>query len=150
MSPRWEPDPDIRRGRSVVWNLHVHLVFVTKYRRGVFDDAMLIRCEQVMRQVCEDFGAELREFNGEPDHVHLLVHYPPTFALSRLVNSLKGVSSRRLRQEYVGQINRARTAGHVWAPSYFAASCGGAPLEIVKEYIRGQQRPSRTDACSRP
>lgn len=55
--------------------------------------------------------------------------------------SLKGVSSRRLRQEYVGQINRTRTAGHVWAPSYLAASCGGAPLEIVKEYIRGQKRP---------
>ena len=141
MSPRWEPDPDIRRGRSVVWNLHVHLVFVTKYRRGVFDDAMLTRCEQVMREVCADFGADLREFNGEPDHVHLPVHHPPTLALSRLVNSLKGVSSRRLRQEYGGQIDRDRTAGHVWAPSYFAASCGGAPSEIVKENIRGQKRP---------
>ena len=61
MSPRWEPDPDIRRGRSVVWNLHVHLVFVTKYRRGVFDDAMLTRCEQVMREVCEDFASTCRE-----------------------------------------------------------------------------------------
>ncbi|MFZ1947108.1 MAG: transposase, partial [bacterium] len=49
MSPRWEPDPDVRRGRSVVWNLHVHLVFITKYRRGVLDDTMLTRCEQIMR-----------------------------------------------------------------------------------------------------
>ena len=150
MSPRWEPDPDIRRGRTVVRNLHVHLVFVTKYRRGVFDDDMLTRCEQVMREVCADFGAELREFNGEADHVHLLVHHPPTFALSRPVNSLKGVSARRLRQEHVGQINRARTADHVWAPSYFAASCGGAPLEIVEEYIRGQKRPDQAGASSRP
>jgi putative transposase len=124
-----------------VWNLHVHLVFVTKYRRGVLDDEMLTRCEQVMRDVCADFGADLREFNGEPDHVHLLIHYPPTFAVSRLVNSLKGVSSRHLRGEYVDRINRAGTRGHLWSPSYFAASCGGAPLEIVKEYIRGQQRP---------
>jgi putative transposase len=124
-----------------VWNLHVHLVFVTKYRRGVLDDEMLTRCEQVMRDVCADFGADLREFNGEPDHVHLLIHYPPTFAVSRLVNSLKGVSSRHLRGEYVDRINRAGTRGHLWSPSYFAASCGGAPLEIVKEYIRGQQKP---------
>lgn len=124
-----------------MWNLHVHLVFVTKYRRGVLNDEMLTRCEQVMREVCDDFGAELREFNGEPDHVHLLIHYPPTIALSRLVNSLKGVSSRRLRQDYVGRINRVGTRGHLWSPSYFAASCGGAPLGIVKEYIHGQQRP---------
>lgn len=124
-----------------MWNLHVHLVFVTKYRRGVLDDEMLTRCEQVMRDVCADFGADLREFNGEPDHVHLLIHYPPTFAVSRLVNSLKGVSSRHLRGEYVDRINRAGTRGHLWSPSYFAASCGGAPLEIVKEYIRGQQKP---------
>jgi putative transposase len=76
MSPRWEPNPDIRRGRTVVYHLHAHLVFVTKYRRGVLDDEMLTRCEEVMRKVCEDFGAELKEFNGETDHVHLLVHYP--------------------------------------------------------------------------
>jgi putative transposase len=118
------------------------LVFLTRYRRGVLDDEMLTRCEQIMRDVCVDFGADLREFNGDPDHVHLLVHYPPTFTLSRLVNSLKGVSSRHLRAEFTGQVNRAGTRGHLWSPSYFAASCGGAPLEIVKEYIRGQQRPS--------
>jgi putative transposase len=141
MSPRWEPDPNIRRGRSVVHNLHVHLVFTTKFRRGVFDDAMLARCEQVMREVCADFGADLAEFNGERDHVHLLVQYPPTVALSRLINSLKGVSARYLRQEFTGQVNRALMRGHLWSPSYFAGSCGGAPLSIVKEYIENQKRP---------
>ncbi|MFF7191515.1 IS200/IS605 family transposase, partial [Streptomyces sp. NPDC008222] len=89
MSPRWEPDPGIRRGNHVVCNLHAHLVFVTKYRREVFNGEMLTRCEEIMRDVCESFGAELREFNGEDDHVHLLVHYPPKVALSKLVNSLK-------------------------------------------------------------
>jgi putative transposase len=121
--------------------MHVHLVFVTKYRRGVLDDAMLIRCEQVMREVCGDFGAELAEFNGEHDHVHLLVWYPPKVAVSSLVNSLKGVSSRRLRQNFTGRVNRATMHGHFWSPSYFAASCGGAPLSIIKQYIEQQQRP---------
>ncbi|MER6147798.1 IS200/IS605 family transposase [Streptomyces hirsutus] len=141
MSPRWEPDPHIRRGRHVIYNLHAHLVFVTKYRRGVFTDDMLTRCEEVMRDVCAGFEAELREFNGEADHVHLLVHYPPKVALSKLVNSLKGVSSRYLRQEYTGTTNQAITHGHLWAPSYFAGSCDGAPIQIVKDYIENQKRP---------
>jgi len=76
------------------------LVFTPKYRRGPFTSAILDRCEQIMADVCADFGAQLGEFNGETDHVHLLVHYPPKVALSRLVNSLKGVSARRLRQEF--------------------------------------------------
>ena len=104
------------RGRSVVHNLHVHLVFVTKYRRGVFNAQMLNRCEDVMRAVCRDFGADLREFNGAEDHVHLLVHYPPSVAISRLVNSLKGVSSRHLREEYLGRVNRAAMRGHFLIP----------------------------------
>ena len=95
-----------------------------------------------MRDVCADFGAELPEFNGEPDHVHLLVHDPPSAAISRLVNSLKGVSARRLRQEFTGKINRPIMHGHFWSPSYFAGPCGGAPLAVVKEYIENQRRPA--------
>jgi putative transposase len=128
-------DGDYRRGRHVVSALQVHLVFVTKYRRGALDDEMLRCCEDAMRKVCGDFGAELREFNGETDHVHLLVYYPPKVAVSALVNSLKGVSARRLRSEYTD----ARTNGHFWSPSYLAASCGGAPLSIIRRYI-DQQR----------
>ena len=80
--------------------LHAHLVFVTRYRHRVFTAAHLERMEEIMRDVCADFGTELREFNGEANHVHLLVNFPPTTALSKLVNSLKGVSSRRMRQEF--------------------------------------------------
>jgi putative transposase len=108
----------------------------------VFNDDMLTRCEAITRDVCESFGAELREFNGEGDHVHLLVHYPPKVALSKLVNSLKGVSSRYLQAEYTGRINRIGTGSAFWSPSYFAASCGGAPLSIVKDYVENQKRPA--------
>lgn len=141
MSPRWEPDPNIRRGRHVVHNLHAHLVFTPKDRRGVFTDEILHRCETIMREVCDDFGAELREFNGETDHVHLLVHYPPKVSLSTLVGSLKGVSARLLRKEFSTHVHRYLQGEHFWSPSYFAASCGGAPLHIVKEYIANQKRP---------
>lgn len=121
--------------------MHVHLVFVTKYRRGVLDDEMLTVCEKAMRTVCEKFEAELKEFNGEADHVHLLVHYPPKVSVSGLVNSLKGVSARILRRDFTGRINRAIMHGHFWSPSYFAASCGGAPLAIIRQYIEQQKRP---------
>jgi putative transposase len=132
---------DYRRGRHVVSALHVHLVFVTKYRRGVLNAGMLRCCEDAMRKVCADFGAELREFNGEDDHVHLLVEYPPKVAVSALVNSLKGVSARRLRSEFTGHVNRHIMHGHFWSPSYFAASCGGPPLGIIRQYIEQQRRP---------
>ncbi len=130
--------------------MHVHLVFVTKYRRGVFNDEMLTRLEEVMRKVCEDFEAELKEFNGERDHVHLLVNYPPKVAVSKLVNSLKGVSARRIRQEFTGRINRAIMHGHLWSPSYFAASAGGAPLSIIRKYIEQQRRPLQSAGQSSP
>lgn len=116
---------------------------MTKYRRGVFDfdEDMLRYCERVMRKVCTDFEAGLREFNGEADHVRLLVFYPPKVSVSALVNSLKGVSARMLRSQYTGKVNRTRMNGHFWSPSYFAASCGGAPLSIIRQYI-DQQRPA--------
>ena len=90
----------------MVSNLHAHLVFTPKDRRGVFTDPILTRCETIMADICRDFGAELVEFNGEDDHVHLLVQYPPTVQLSTLVNSLKAVSARHLRNEFPHHLSR--------------------------------------------
>ena len=93
-------ETDYRRGRHCVFAIHAHLVFVTKYRRGVFRQEHLDSLHRILADVCKDFDAELIEFNGERDHVHLLINYPPKVALSALVNSLKGVSSRLLRKEF--------------------------------------------------
>lgn len=135
-------EEEYRRGRHVFSALHIHLVFVTKYRGNVFDDAMLRRCQDIMIEVCDNFEAELHEFNGEHDHVHLLVHYPPKMAVSKLVNSLKGVSSHYLRKEFTDRVNQAIMHGPFWSPSYFAASCGGPPLTIIKQYIEQQRSPA--------
>ncbi|MEU9403613.1 IS200/IS605 family transposase [Streptomyces sp. NPDC048242] len=134
-------DENVRTGRHCIFRMHVHLVFVTKYRRKVFADRHLTRCEEIMRAVCEDFEAELVEFNGENNHVHLLVNFPPKVAVSKLVNSLKGVSSRRLRQEFPDLVRHYWRAQRLWSGSYFAGSVGGAPLSIVKQYIEQQNRP---------
>lgn len=121
--------------------MHVHLVFVTKYRHSVFSGQHLTRCEEIVRAVCEDFEAELVEFNGEANHVHLLVNFLPKVAVSRPVNSLNGVSSRRLRQEFPDLVRHYWRAQRLWSGSYFAGSVGGAPLSIVKQYIEQQNRP---------
>lgn len=132
-----ETAEDYRTGRHCVFEMHVHLVFVTRYRRGVLTGEHHDLLREVFAKVCADFGAHLVECHGEDDHVHLLVEYPPQVAVSKLVNSLKGVSSRRLRQRY--QIRTHRN--HLWSPSYFAASCGGAPLSIIRQYVENQRRP---------
>lgn len=87
-----------------------------------------------MRAVREDFECELVEFNDEDNHVHLLVNFPPKVGLSKLVNSLKGVSSRRLRQKYPELVRHYRRAQRLWSGSYFVGSVGRAPLSIVRQY----------------
>ena len=121
--------------------MHVHLVFVTKYRKKVFTKKVLCDLETIFRDVCADFEAELKEFNGEIDHVHLLVNYPPKVAISKLVNALKGVSSRLIRKSGYPSVARALWGKHFWSPSYFAGSCGGASMETIRKYIEQQQSP---------
>ena len=130
-----------RRSRHSVSLLHAHLVFVTKYRRKVFTNAMLTYCESTMREICAELNVELVEFNRETDHAHLLVSYPPTLAISTLVQRIKGRTAYAVRREYTGACVRARMRGHLWSPSNFAVSCGGAPRSMVKQYIDGQDRP---------
>jgi putative transposase len=132
---------DIRTGRHCVFNLHVHLVFVTKYRRKVFNKLMLDCMKDIFNDICQHFAAELIEFDGEGDHVHLLVHYPPKISISKLVNSLKGVSSRLLRVKFTQQIGKFYWKGVLWSPSYFAGSCGGAPISVIRKYIEQQNTP---------
>ena len=92
--------------------------------------------------VCADFETELAVFNGETNHVHLLVNFPPKVTLSRLVNSLKGVSSRRMRQEFPGLARHYWRANRLWSGSYFAGSAGGAPISVLRQYIEQQNRPA--------
>ena len=128
-----------RTGRHVVFALQVHLVFVPKYRRGVISERVFSVLQTAWQQVCTDFECELRETGWERDHVHLLVSYPPKVALSRLVNSLKGVSARRLRAADFPEVRDKLWGEHFWSPSYCAVSSGGAPLDTIKRYVQAQR-----------
>ena len=130
----------------MVYALTAHLVFVPKYRRKVITEKVYGILRAAWETVCTDFQCELRESGYETDHAHLLVAYPPKVSLSTLVNSLKGVSARRLRAAHIPDVERKLWGPHFWSPSYCAVSCGGAPLEIVKRYVESQ----RGDGASSP
>ena len=120
-----------RTGRSCIFKNFVHLVFVTKYRRNVFDDEMLKRLSELFKETCTQMDVELIEFGGEDDHVYLLVCCHPKLAISNLVGKLKGKSSYFLRQEYWHKLKEKLWGKHLWSPSYCVVSCGGVPLEPV-------------------
>ncbi|WP_416237151.1 IS200/IS605 family transposase [Streptomyces sp. RB17] len=109
------------------------MVFTPKYRRGPFTDEILRRCEEITRAVCADFETEPVEFNGEHDHVHLLVHYSPKVTTSRLVGSLNGVSARRLRQEFPGHIRKCLWGDH-FVNSADPCACAGHP-HLEKRFL---------------
>jgi len=133
-----------RKERHSVTDLKIHLVCVTKYRKPVFNQEGLVLIEESFREVAKKVNFNVLEFNGEANHVHALIEYPPKLSISQIVNSLKGVSSRRYGQ-----------AGHkkphpeaLWTPSYFAVSVGGVPIEVLIQYIKEQSRPKSAGLVS--
>jgi len=134
-------ESNIRHGRHCIFKLHVHFVFVAKYRRRVFDAEAIDVLRDIFVDVCSDAHATVVEMDGEDDHVHLLVEYPPKGAVCSLVNSLKGVSSR-FDAPAAPDIRKRYWKGVLWSPSYFASSCGGAPISIVRQCIEQQKTPN--------
>ncbi|MCY7320921.1 MAG: IS200/IS605 family transposase [Phormidesmis sp. CAN_BIN36] len=128
-----------RRERHSISDLQIHLVCVTKYRRKILNAESLAVIETSFIEVARKMDFSIQEFNGESDHVHALVEYPPKLSVSQMVNALKGVSSR-----LYGQAGYTKPYGKeaLWSPSYSVSSVGGAPIEVLKQYIREQEKPS--------
>ncbi|MGB7440852.1 MAG: IS200/IS605 family transposase [Coleofasciculaceae cyanobacterium] len=102
---------------------------------------MLERLESVFKSVTKSWDSELLEFNGEPDHVHLLVSYPPHKLLSSLIANLKATSSKTMWREFESDLSSVYGKRVFWTGSYFVASCGGVTIEQLKVYVRQQDCP---------
>jgi len=128
----------LRKERHSVSDLKMYLVCITKYRRKIFTAESLAVIENSFKEVAAKIDFQVEEFNGETDHIHALIEYPPKLSISQIVNALKGVSSRRY-----GQAGHPKPYGKdaLWSPSYFVSSVGGAPLEVLKRYIKDQEKP---------
>jgi len=116
-------------------------VFVTKYRRKVINADILAELKSIFTRLCAAKECELLEFSGEVDHVHLLISYPPNVTLSKLINNLKAVSSKLIRQQFASRVNQVYTKPVFWTQAYCIISAGGAPLEVLKTYIQSQDEP---------
>ncbi len=130
-----------RSSRRSVFNLTVHIVFVTKYRRKIIDALMLEELRRVFQSVCLSWDCELIEFNGESDHVHLLVSFPPQKRLSDLVANLKATASKTMGQNFDSKLSKVYHKKVFWTGSYFIASCGGVTIDTLKKYVQSQDSP---------
>lgn len=124
-----------RSTRKAVFSVKYHVIWCPKYRRRVLGGAVERRLKQIIDEVVAEFDGMVIEVETMPDHVHLLVELPPQVAVSKLVQILKGRSSRRLRQEFP-HLARMKC---LWSPSWFVATVGGAPLEVVRRYVENQK-----------
>jgi putative transposase len=129
----------LRKERHSVSDLKIHLICVTKYRRKILTLESLKLIEKSFQEVAQKMDFQILEFNGESDHIHVLIKYIPKLSISVIVNALKGVSSRRYRQ---AGFPKPYGKQSLWSPSYFVSSVGGAPLEVLKSYIKNQEKPS--------
>ncbi|WP_420809927.1 IS200/IS605 family transposase [Gloeothece citriformis] len=131
------------RGFRSVYKLNAHVVFVVKYRRKAINKSILTRLEEIFRDTLQKWECELVQFNGEEDHVHLLIDYKPDITVSKLIANLKTVSSRLIRKE-----NPELSAKYFykkpyfWTGAYFVASCGGVSVEQLKKYVENQTSPN--------
>lgn len=125
-----------KRNNNVVYSCKYHVVWCPKYRRAVLIDGADVRLKQIIQESCIELECELIELEVMPDHVHLLVEVDPQFGIHRLVKHIKGKSSRLLRSEFGFLKSRLPT---LWTNSYFVSTVGGAPLEVIKQYIEQQK-----------
>jgi putative transposase len=126
-------------GFRSVYSLNAHIVLVVKYRKKAIDKLILSRLNEIFTDTLGKWDAQLVEFNGEADHIHLLIDYKPDKPLSTLVGNLKTVSSRLIRKEFP-ELSEKYFYGkpHFWTGAYFVASCGGVTVEHLKRYVENQ------------
>jgi putative transposase len=126
-----------KSNNNVVYSCKYRIVWCPKYRRGVLVNGVDARLKDIIQSVCTESRAELLKLEVMPDHVHLLVEVDPQYGIHRLVRQIKGRSSRLLRQEYPWLKSRLPS---LWTNAYFVFTVGGAPLEVIKQYIENQKR----------
>jgi putative transposase len=124
-----------------ICRIHLHIVFVTKYRHGCINEAIESRLISLFRRICETQKCLLLECKADletKDHIHLLVDMAPDVSISRLVNTLKTISSREIRKEFAEYLRPYYWKPVFWKRGYCVLSAGGASLEVLKRYIEEQ------------
>ncbi len=130
---------DYRHGSHSVYEIHLHLVWITKYRRPVLTGEVGKRVRELIRQICASHEVNILKGHVSKDHIHLLVSIPPQITISRLVQWCKGKTSHKLMQEFA-HLKKEFWGRHLWARGYFCCSTGNVTDEMIKEYIAKQSQ----------
>jgi putative transposase len=131
---------EYKSNNNVVYSCKYHVVWCPKYRRKVLVGAISERLKALIAQRCSEINAEIIELEIMPDHVHLLIEVDPQFGINKAVRSIKGFTSHKLRNEFPELKTRLPT---LWTNSYFVSTVGGAPLDVIRQYIESQTKSER-------
>ncbi len=127
---------EYRRGSHSVFRLHVHLVWCTKYRKGILKGDVGYRLRELARQICSDLGIEIISGVVSVDHVHILVSIPPQISVSKVVQKVKGKTSYKLQREFAS-LRKQYWGQRMWARGYFACGTGNVTDDMIRQYIEG-------------
>ena len=130
------------RNQHSVYLLYYHLILVVKYRRKVFDEAVSLRAKEIFSYIAPSYGITLEEWNHDEDHVHVMFRAKPATEISRFINAYKTASSRLLKKEYP-EIRKKLWKEYFWSKSFCLITAGGAPIEVIREYIESQGEKNR-------
>ena len=128
----------MRKGSHVQYDIEYHIVWTTKYRYKVLVGKIAERARELIRQSCNSMEVTIIKGSIGKEHIHLLVSCPPNISISKLVQQLKGRTSRILLMEYK-ELKRRYWGQHLWSTGYFCRSVGTVTQEVIKEYIESQQ-----------
>lgn len=132
---------ELKRNSNAVYLLNYHLILITKYRKKVFtNDNIIERTKEIMRNIAKDFDAEIINQECGEDHIHLMISTKPTTELTKMVNLLKGTSSRYLRKEYEQELSAMLYGDSFWSDSYYIATAGNVSVDTIYKYIENQRK----------
>jgi putative transposase len=125
-----------------VYDIKYHIVWITKYRKPILNKDIGVRLRELIQQICTSLDIQIIKGHVSKDHIHIMISVPPYISVSKLVQSLKGRTSRKLLDEYKS-LKRAFWGQHLWARGYFAASTGNVTDEVIMKYIEEQEKMER-------
>lgn len=132
---------ELKRNSNAVYLLNYHLILITKYRKKVFtNDEIIERTKEIMRNIAADFDTDIINQECGEDHIHLMISTKPTTELTKLVNLLKGTSSRYLRKEYENDLSDVLYGDSFWSDSYYIATAGNVSVDTIYKYIENQRK----------
>jgi putative transposase len=128
-----------RKTSHGVYDIKYHVVWITKYRKPVLCGEVAIRVRDLLREICKSLDVEIIKGHVSKDHLHILVSVPPHLAVSKLMQRLKGKTSRKLMSEYK-RLAKQFWGRHLWARGYFVASSGNVTDDVIAQYIEMQDK----------